>query len=619
MDLLTSHPELAPDILKLLSDKAKVLERKLAEQQATTDLYAREISELEVENRRLETALATAEIKREVRDAHCQSRVGADAESAQPEPTVDSRLAQLEDEISTIQADRAAIVDQMSQDTEALRATVNALQSKWKHQSAELEMCKSDVNNLQDQLAQEKASAEVSQAMHKAKLDENTLALQVVSEKLHKANEDAAQAEFVREQIAAELALRQADIQSLGRKYEVEEEKLHDLQQSSTTIQDELKLDNAALRREKMCMTDERTTLAEERGQMKLQYEEEITKNAELQAVGPQVTSASGAYYLREFSKSNLRYETSIQDYMLMAEIENASLLKLASREVRTAFRQLCTSTRDLFQELAQDIDKERAADEAKIQEYKDENLKLHRDLDSLRIQVQHGNGRRSQGSSPRKSRIVEVKSPKTEAKTPLSVSPPTERGRYLTFMATFPNPPYRPPLNIPTSRLTIFRARKSAHFPLRLIWADRNFVHALAFAPTEQYRNASGAQTFPPCVASLCGNVCDLFVTGRGNRIYYAGIYFVHNLRNVHPPGSVIPADVAPTAIQGAIAAGLAATGKKLLAPIPNHELKTECFGLQCIGFDMGLYEFMHALTKKRKASGEPRADGQAKSQKVR
>ncbi|KAJ7103842.1 hypothetical protein C8R44DRAFT_808251 [Mycena epipterygia] len=184
------------------------------------------------------------------------------------------------------------------------------------------------------------------------------------------------------------------------------------------------------------------------------------------------------------------------------------------------------------------------------------------------------------------------------------------ERVLYCNFMGAFPGPgpSERPSLD---SLQGIFQVanemdyfthkiltnRKSAHFPMRQIWAGRNFVHTLVYGPTEEYRRSTTGttnHTGPPCIFSLRGEVCDLFVTGQDRYIYYAGMYVVHSLRHIHPPGSVIPPDVAPAGIQRAIAAALADKGNNAEVPIPNHELKTECFGLQCIGFDTKLYQVL-------------------------
>lgn len=79
----------------------------------------------------------------------------------------------------------------------------------------------------------------------------------------------------------------------------------------------------------------------------------------------------------------------------------------------------------------------------------------------------------------------------------------------------------------------------------MRQIWTGPDFFHTLVFAPAEEYGSPGSTPTSPPSIASLCGQECDLFLTGRHKYIYYAGTYMVHSLRHVHPPGSIIPPDI--------------------------------------------------------------------------
>ncbi|KAJ7101855.1 hypothetical protein C8R43DRAFT_1047765 [Mycena crocata] len=123
------------------------------------------------------------------------------------------------------------------------------------------------------------------------------------------------------------------------------------------------------------------------------------------------------------------------------------------------------------------------------------------------------------------------------------------------------------------------------------------------------------------------CGQQFDFFIN-QGPYVYYIGTYLVHSLRMAHPPGSKITSDVSPAAI-------LRATGlsthlkKKVTECFPDGEIRTECFGLQCVGFDQQLYDglrerFKNACgtasgSEKRKAGPEDiRGKGKAKSQKL-
>ncbi|KAJ6518092.1 hypothetical protein C8R47DRAFT_6132 [Mycena vitilis] len=118
-------------------------------------------------------------------------------------------------------------------------------------------------------------------------------------------------------------------------------------------------------------------------------------------------------------------------------------------------------------------------------------------------------------------------------------------------------------------------------------------------------------------------GQTFDFFMN-KGDQVYYAGIYHVHSLRTVHPPGSQVPPDVSPAAIIRA--AGLHgkpdANNEKLSECFPDGKIKVECFALQCIGFDASLYQALRARflsgENKRKAGSEDLQDGRNKLRKV-
>ncbi|KAJ6513534.1 hypothetical protein DFH09DRAFT_1288260 [Mycena vulgaris] len=114
MDLLVTHPELTPAILKLLSDslvssreKVKDLERELAEQKKTSEVHAVNETYYEEEFDRLAEALKAAKAQ-----------------------TVDPRVAQLELKIAALRSEN----NELSEDTDAVQITLTALQMKYEAQ-----------------------------------------------------------------------------------------------------------------------------------------------------------------------------------------------------------------------------------------------------------------------------------------------------------------------------------------------------------------------------------------------------------------------------------------------------------------------------------------------------
>ncbi|KAJ7912995.1 hypothetical protein B0H13DRAFT_513516 [Mycena leptocephala] len=162
-----------------------------------------------------------------------------------------------------------------------------------------------------------------------------------------------------------------------------------------------------------------------------------------------------------------------------------------------------------------------------------------------------------------------------------------------------------------------------SLHFPKRSLWCSSVCDHALVFAPTHEYRHASDTWVNSSRMVSNCGQTFDLFMN-KGDLVFYVGIYRVHSLRMVHPPGAKIPTDVSRAAIL--LAAGLHQRSQtKVNECFPDGEMRTECFGLQCVGFDNKLYDSLRERYlnidggKKRKAGPEDvRNDGKKKLQRV-
>ncbi|KAF7296247.1 hypothetical protein HMN09_01093900 [Mycena chlorophos] len=207
-------------------------------------------------------------------------------------------------------------------------------------------------------------------------------------------------------------------------------------------------------------------------------------------------------------------------------------------------------------------------------------------------------------------------------------VSPPNERQRYLDFMAPFKAPslsrrlPFednQPIINAREAQDIIHASvwkheRPYLFLPNRTIWCTPNREHALTFAPVlEVNQNARAAsnpaQRWVPHSAMLarCGREFELFALGdaergMGNLLFYMGTYRVHSLRGVVAPGSVAPTDVCPLTIERAMKLNSStATREKLTLRdlYPDGLARTECFGLQCFGFDWELYRSLRARSK--------------------
>ncbi|KAJ7486583.1 hypothetical protein FB451DRAFT_1227585 [Mycena latifolia] len=170
MDLLSAHPELAPRFFKLMSDslsesreKAKELEGRCAQADATAEMHARDLAAMVEENRRLADALAAAQVKRE------------------PESGADLTLlhAEHEDEISTLRSAKDAIIQEMSQEREELQTALDKLREKHEDQSRELKTWQADFNALNDQLTRE--TKELRDQL-KDIMEENAAALKAIAD-----------------------------------------------------------------------------------------------------------------------------------------------------------------------------------------------------------------------------------------------------------------------------------------------------------------------------------------------------------------------------------------------------------------------------------------------------
>ncbi|KAJ7644533.1 hypothetical protein FB45DRAFT_898123 [Roridomyces roridus] len=176
------------------------------------------------------------------------------------------------------------------------------------------------------------------------------------------------------------------------------------------------------------------------------------------------------------------------------------------------------------------------------------------------------------------------------------------ERERYFAHMGGLPLPSAGRPLFDdlkPIAKLGSYDWFKhDIAMRWRSVWCDNNArIHAIVFAPTHVYSGPDGRWVENQSMGAYCGRgrLVEYFATGRKDFVYYAGTYVVHSLRDVHPPGGVIPTDVSDHAIY--LQTGLAESEQQKVKEcpfFPDGHIRTECFGLQCVGFNHELYRVL-------------------------
>ncbi|KAF7328382.1 hypothetical protein MVEN_02553800 [Mycena venus] len=191
---------------------------------------------------------------------------------------------------------------------------------------------------------------------------------------------------------------------------------------------------------------------------------------------------------------------------------------------------------------------------------------------------------------------------------------PLEERSMYAGFMKRFPHPADRPPFRRIQS---ICKAEAfSGEMFLKNFPTGRRTLHCPEALPLVRQRQLS------------CVGIRPVFVqtSKLAGAVYYAGMYKVHSLREVHPPGALVCSDVSRHAIAREIELHQGSPGF-FDDYFPGGEIRTECFGLQCVGFDNRLYATLLAVAssmnagQKRKAGPEvedPRVTGNNKLQRV-
>ncbi|KAF7290277.1 hypothetical protein MIND_01341500 [Mycena indigotica] len=211
-------------------------------------------------------------------------------------------------------------------------------------------------------------------------------------------------------------------------------------------------------------------------------------------------------------------------------------------------------------------------------------------------------------------------------------VAPLAERKIYLDFMAQFLRPSTRPSFeknigrvagNLNNHRATAMLrsldkrpSRPPLYLPHRTLWCTKEKLHALCFEPTMVYSQAAGEWSANESVQRLCGTEVDLFVLDESD-MYYAGVYFVHDMSALHPPGSILPRDISFTATMRAMGLERLRLGgrepdyelltEKLAEVFADRRPRTACFGLQCVGFDGELYRTLRDKLRGRERGVRP------------
>ncbi|KAJ7644561.1 hypothetical protein FB45DRAFT_297791 [Roridomyces roridus] len=150
----------------------------------------------------------------------------------------------------------------------------------------------------------------------------------------------------------------------------------------------------------------------------------------------------------------------------------------------------------------------------------------------------------------------------------------------YDVFSISYPNPVTR---------------RDILHCPKRTLWCNQSRIHAIVVEPTHIFSRQTNRYVENHAMTRYCGKNSDRvnFFANKGEFVYYVGTYVVHSLRAVHPPSGGIPSDVSNYAIHNQ----MGMTEDEVRASshlLPGGRVGTECFGMQCVGFDQDVYRML-------------------------
>ncbi|KAJ6553144.1 hypothetical protein B0H19DRAFT_158602 [Mycena capillaripes] len=166
-------------------------------------------------------------------------------------------------------------------------------------------------------------------------------------------------------------------------------------------------------------------------------------------------------------------------------------------------------------------------------------------------------------------------------------------------------------------------------YLPKRIRQAgDLNYI---AYAPTHRYERATGTWIEGSDLASFHGGTRELFITSK-EFVVYAGTYKCHDLCAVEPEGSGVPGQIStPEIMEAALGVPLppkAERAKIIGQQYPDGLIRVYATGLQCVGFNIQLYDSLRRRfaddsgkgnpTKRKASSEDLRSGGERKVKKV-
>ncbi|KAJ7846627.1 hypothetical protein B0H14DRAFT_3678382 [Mycena olivaceomarginata] len=141
--------------------------------------------------------------------------------------------------------------------------------------------------------------------------------------------------------------------------------------------------------------------------------------------------------------------------------------------------------------------------------------------------------------------------------------------------------------------------------------------LNYLAYGPTSCYERATDTWSEGSDLIGFHGGTRELFVKIKGS-IVYVGTYKCHDLRPLQPKGTNLPTHISPAEIiNAALGVPRPLNDVQIIKQRYPKGIKVEATGLQCVGFNMELYESLRqrfADQKKRKAEKEDLRGGKAK-----
>ncbi|KAJ7842350.1 hypothetical protein B0H14DRAFT_2780844 [Mycena olivaceomarginata] len=169
---------------------------------------------------------------------------------------------------------------------------------------------------------------------------------------------------------------------------------------------------------------------------------------------------------------------------------------------------------------------------------------------------------------------------------------------KYREFLAGLPLPE-RPPPAAPSNLDAVCSTSTNLHGYLSLL-------NYLAYGPTSRYERATDTWSEGSDLTGFHGGTRELFVKINGS-IVYVGTYKCHDLRPLQPKGTNPPKEISePEIINVALGVPRPPNDVQIIKQRYPKGIKVEATGLQCVGFNMELYESLRQRfgdQKKRKA----------------